>query len=96
MVLVPDADSAALELSIAENLAFNAGGLCSLPAEETGLLDAEWETRAESDLELRAIRDGFRFYTQNRGALFLGTHFPTHPGGRIRVVGDCWRFEPQR
>jgi glyoxylase-like metal-dependent hydrolase (beta-lactamase superfamily II) len=29
-------------------------------------------------------------------ALFLGTHFPTSPGGRIEVAGDVWRFVPVR
>lgn len=28
------------------------------------------------------------------GALFIGTHRPTRPGGRVVVDGDAWRFVP--
>ena len=28
------------------------------------------------------------------GALFVGTHFPTHPAGRITRDGSAWRFVP--
>jgi glyoxylase-like metal-dependent hydrolase (beta-lactamase superfamily II) len=30
----------------------------------------------------------------DRGALVLGTHFATAPGGRVVPDGDVWRFEP--
>ena len=46
--------------------------------------------------EARATRRRMLNRAAERGALFLGTHFPTHPAGRIRVRGDCWRFEPQQ
>jgi len=29
-------------------------------------------------------------------ALFLGTHFPSLPAGRVEVAGDAWRFVPLR
>lgn len=38
-----------------------------------------------SDLLRRAVE---------RGALVLGTHFPTNPGGRVVPDGDVWRFDP--
>ncbi len=31
---------------------------------------------------------------QDRGALVLGTHFPTSPAGRLSTDGDAWRFDP--
>jgi hypothetical protein len=28
------------------------------------------------------------------GVLFVGTHFPTRPAGRVTADGDAWRFVP--
>ena len=29
------------------------------------------------------------------GVLFVGTHFPNRPAGRVQVDGDVWRFVPE-
>ena len=56
-----------------------------------------WAEIGDDDAdEARAARRRMLNRAAERGALFLGTHFPTHPAGRIRVSGDCWRFEPQQ
>ncbi|HMJ13603.1 MAG TPA: MBL fold metallo-hydrolase, partial [Polyangiaceae bacterium] len=44
--------------------------------------------------EARATRRRMLNRAAELGVLFLGTHFPTHPAGRIRVEGDAWRFVP--
>jgi len=87
MALIPEAQSENIERSIAENLAFNSSGLCCLDAEAVGLLNAEWETQAQSDLELQAVRDGLRFYAQHLGTIFLGAK--THHGtGGVALLRD--------
>lgn len=87
MALIPEAQSEDLERSIAESLAFSSNGLCCLEAEPVGLLNAEWETQAQSDLELQAVRDGLRFYAQHLGSIFLGAK--TYQGsGSVALLRD--------
>jgi glyoxylase-like metal-dependent hydrolase (beta-lactamase superfamily II) len=42
----------------------------------------------------RATRLALLRQAADRGALVLGTHFPTAPGGRVVSDGDAWRFDP--
>jgi glyoxylase-like metal-dependent hydrolase (beta-lactamase superfamily II) len=44
--------------------------------------------------EARATRRRLLDEAARAGALFIGTHFPTRPAGRIVADGDAWRFEP--
>ena len=50
----------------------------------------------ENAEEARETRRRLLSRAAERGVLFLGTHFPNHPAGRIRIDGDAWRFEPVR
>jgi glyoxylase-like metal-dependent hydrolase (beta-lactamase superfamily II) len=57
---------------------------CAEPAwAEVGDLDRE---------EARATRRRMLRRAAETGALFLGTHFPTRPAGRIVADGAAWRF----
>ena len=48
---------------------------------------------ADADPDLaRATRSRMLAKMANTGALVLGTHFPTRPGGRVVVDGEVWRF----
>ena len=59
---------------------------CAEPAwAEVGDADAD---------EARATRRRMLSRAAGRRALFLGTHFPTRPAGRIEVHGEAWRFVP--
>ncbi|HET6953643.1 MAG TPA: MBL fold metallo-hydrolase [Acidimicrobiales bacterium] len=42
----------------------------------------------------RATRRRVLGTAADAGALVLGTHFPTAPGGRVMVDGEAWRFSP--
>ena len=44
---------------------------------------------------IRAGQPGERWCrAADGGALVLGTHFATSPGGRVVPDGDVWRFDP--
>ena len=48
---------------------------------------------ADADADVaRATRARMLAKMASTGALVLGTHFPTRPGGRVVVDGDVWRF----
>ena len=48
---------------------------------------------ADADAEVaRATRARMLDKMASTGALVFGTHFPSRPGGRVRVDGDVWRF----
>lgn len=40
----------------------------------------------------RSTRDALLRRAADLGALVLGTHFPTSPGGRLEPHGAAWRF----
>ncbi|HEX7134407.1 MAG TPA: MBL fold metallo-hydrolase [Iamia sp.] len=44
--------------------------------------------------EARETRHRMLATAASTGALFLGTHFPTAPAGRVQVDGDTFRFVP--
>jgi glyoxylase-like metal-dependent hydrolase (beta-lactamase superfamily II) len=48
----------------------------------------------ENAEEARATRRRLLRRAVELEALFLGTHFPTHPAGHIRPDGEAWRFVP--
>ena len=55
-----------------------------------------WPEVGDSDPdEARATRRRMLDEAATTGALFIGTHFPTRPGGRVVVDGDAWRFVPE-
>jgi glyoxylase-like metal-dependent hydrolase (beta-lactamase superfamily II) len=59
--------------------------------------EPSWAEVADHDVDLaRATRRRMLARAAARGALFIGTHFGTHPAGRVVADGDVWRFLPQR
>jgi glyoxylase-like metal-dependent hydrolase (beta-lactamase superfamily II) len=59
---------------------------CAEPSwAEVGDFDAE---------EARATRRRMLTRAAESRALFLGTHFGTHPAGRVEAAGNAWRFRP--
>ena len=57
--------------------------------------ETEWAEIGDADApEARATRRRMLHEAAESGALFIGTHFPTRPGGRVVVDGDAWRFAP--
>jgi len=57
--------------------------------------ETEWAEIGDADAdEARATRRRMLDEAATSGALFIGTHFPTRPGGRVVVDGDAWRFVP--
>jgi glyoxylase-like metal-dependent hydrolase (beta-lactamase superfamily II) len=44
--------------------------------------------------EARVTRRRVLARAAETGALFIGTHFPNRPAGRIRADGEVWRFDP--
>lgn len=55
--------------------------------------ETEWAEIADADAdEARATRRRMLGEAATSGALFIGTHFPTRPAGRVMVDGDVWRF----
>lgn len=51
---------------------------------------------SDGDRELaRATREATLAAAVDAGALVLGTHFPTLPGGRLAADGPAWRFVPE-
>lgn len=60
---------------------------CSEPA---------WAEAGDEDVELaRATRRELLARAAAMGVLFVGTHFPTRPAGRVVAHGDAWRFVPE-
>ena len=56
--------------------------------------EPQWAEIGDVDAELaRATRRRMLERAAKTRALFLGTHFPTRPAGRIRAEGDAFRFE---
>jgi len=52
---------------------------------------------ADYDVELaRETRHRMLSAAAARDALFIGTHFPTFPAGRVVAAGDAFRFDPIR
>ena len=57
----------------------------------------EWEENGDEDVEMaRATRRRMLARAAENNALFLGTHFPTQPAGRVVANGDAFRFVPER
>lgn len=57
--------------------------------------ETEWAEIGDSDAdEARVTRRRMLHEAASTGALFIGTHFPTRPAGRVVVDGDAWRFVP--
>lgn len=55
----------------------------------------EWAEIGDSDAdEARVTRRRMLDAAASTGALFIGTHFPTRPAGRVVVDGGAWRFVP--
>jgi glyoxylase-like metal-dependent hydrolase (beta-lactamase superfamily II) len=60
---------------------------CTIPSwAETGDEDAD---------EARATRRRMLTQVVERGALMIGTHFPSRPAGRLVAHADAWRFVPE-
>lgn len=61
-------------------------------------MQCSWPELAEigdADVEeARATRRRMLAEAADRGALFIGTHFPRRPAGRVVTHGDHWRFLP--
>jgi glyoxylase-like metal-dependent hydrolase (beta-lactamase superfamily II) len=54
-----------------------------------------WAEVGDEDAEVaRATRRAMLHRAEQTRALFLGTHFPTAPAGRVVRAGDVWRFAP--
>ena len=54
-----------------------------------------WAELGDEDAEqARATRKRMLARAAERGALFVGTHFPSRPAGRLASDGDAWRFVP--
>jgi glyoxylase-like metal-dependent hydrolase (beta-lactamase superfamily II) len=57
------------------------------------LAEPQWAEVGDGDVEeARATRRRMLDRAATTGALVLGTHFPTRPGGHVVVDGDNWRF----
>ncbi len=57
--------------------------------------ETDWAEIGDADVDAaRATRRRLLHEAAQTGALFIGTHFPTRPGGRVTVDGDAWRFVP--
>ncbi|MBA2280249.1 MAG: MBL fold metallo-hydrolase [Acidimicrobiia bacterium] len=55
-----------------------------------------WSEIGDSDAdEARATRRRMLTRAAERDVLFIGTHFPTRPAGRITADGQAWRFTPE-
>ena len=53
-----------------------------------------WGFISDDDVyEARATRRRLLKQAADRGALVVGTHFPTRPAGRLVPDGEAWRFE---
>jgi glyoxylase-like metal-dependent hydrolase (beta-lactamase superfamily II) len=58
--------------------------------------EPHWAEVGDEDAEeARATRRRLFARAAESGALVLGTHFASRPGGRIRAEGAAWRFEPE-
>lgn len=56
-----------------------------------------WAETGDEDAELaRTTRRTMLERAAASRSLFVGTHFPTHPAGRIVTDGTAWRFVPER
>ncbi len=50
---------------------------------------------SDADAEqCRATRRHLLAEAVDTGALMLGSHFPSRPGGLVVPAGDAWRFTP--
>ena len=57
--------------------------------------EPQWAEIGDEDADqARATRRRMLERAAKTQALFLGTHFPVRPAGRIRAEGDAFRFEP--
>jgi glyoxylase-like metal-dependent hydrolase (beta-lactamase superfamily II) len=58
--------------------------------------EPQWAEAGDEDPELAlATRRRMLERASTSGTLFLGTHFPTRPAGRVVADGDVWRFVPE-
>jgi glyoxylase-like metal-dependent hydrolase (beta-lactamase superfamily II) len=58
--------------------------------------EPHWAEVGDEDADLaRATRRRLFARAASTGALVLGTHFASRPGGRIRADGAVWRFAPE-
>jgi glyoxylase-like metal-dependent hydrolase (beta-lactamase superfamily II) len=58
--------------------------------------EPHWAEVGDEDADLaRATRRRMFELAAATGALVLGTHFASRPGGRIRAEGAAWRFAPE-
>lgn len=75
---------------------------------EVGLITGDWlhhplqcaapDTPEIGDADVeqaRATRHRMLAVAAETGALFVGTHFPTAPAGRVTAAGDAYRFVPE-
>jgi glyoxylase-like metal-dependent hydrolase (beta-lactamase superfamily II) len=57
--------------------------------------EPEWAEVGDADEDAaRATRRRMLTEAATTGALFIGTHFPNRPAGRVVADGDVWRFVP--
>jgi glyoxylase-like metal-dependent hydrolase (beta-lactamase superfamily II) len=57
--------------------------------------ELDWAEVGDVDAEqARATRRALLGQASASGALFVGTHFPTRPAGRVVTAGQAFRFEP--
>ncbi len=55
-----------------------------------------WSEIGDADADLaRASRQRMLTIAAETGVLFVGTHFPNRPAGRVEVDGSAWRFIPE-
>ena len=58
--------------------------------------ETDWAEIADHDPEAaREARRRLLGEAARTGALFLGTHFPSRPAGRVVPDGNAWRFVPE-
>lgn len=58
--------------------------------------EPEWAEVGDEDADLaRETRRALLSEAARRGVLFIGTHFPNLPAGRVVADGETWRFVPE-
>ena len=58
--------------------------------------EPDWAEIGDADADVaRATRHRMLARAAETGVLFVGTHFPGRPAGRVRADGDAWRFVPE-
>lgn len=58
--------------------------------------EPDWAETGDADAALaRATRHRMLRMAAETGVLFIGTHFPSRPAGRVVADGDVWQFVPE-